>query len=121
MCKHLAYLGNQANSITILDLLSQLISTSGADPTKIMGLYERVRLAKHLTTAVLYYHATPWLKKSWRSDDVYFFRAQDSSLQEPEYHLPYMATIIRASNPSRGRLPALFSQQRRPDYPRYRR
>ena len=35
-------------------------------------LYERVRLAKVLTIAVLQYHATPWLHGSWRSDDVTF-------------------------------------------------
>ena len=35
--------------------------------------YERLRLAKSLATAVLQYHATPWLKTSWRSDDIFFF------------------------------------------------
>ena len=35
--------------------------------------HERVRLAKTLAMAVLQYHSTPWLKQSWRSEDVYFF------------------------------------------------
>jgi hypothetical protein len=30
---------------------------------KEMGTYERVRLARYLATAVLYYHATPWVRK----------------------------------------------------------
>jgi hypothetical protein len=32
---------------------------------------ERIRFAKKLATAVLQLHETPWLKSSWRSDDVF--------------------------------------------------
>jgi hypothetical protein len=74
-----------------------------------MGLYKRVRLARYLATAVLYYHATPWLNKAWRSDDVHFFGSHDSLLQQ-EHVLPYMSTSIRASNSS------TQSQPRSSDY-----
>ena len=47
---------------------------------KEMGTYERVRLVRYLATAVLYYYSTPWLKKAWSSDDVYFFNDFDISL-----------------------------------------
>ncbi|KAJ5496246.1 hypothetical protein N7463_008233 [Penicillium fimorum] len=100
ICKHLAYMGNQANSIATSASLSQLISLSGTDSTKGMGLYERVRLAKYLATAVLYYHATPWLNKAWRSDDVRFFGYHDSLLQQAQHVLPYMTTSIQAPNSS---------------------
>lgn len=36
-----------------------------------IALYERLRLAKTLAIAVLQYHSTPWLRMSWRSEDVY--------------------------------------------------
>ncbi|PWY78491.1 purine and uridine phosphorylase [Aspergillus sclerotioniger CBS 115572] len=98
--QHLAYMGNQTNQTTMSMSLSKLITLSGADPTKGMGLYECVRLARYLATAVLYYHATPWLRKAWRSDDVQFFGAPDSLLQQPQNILPYMSTSIRASNSS---------------------
>lgn len=42
------------------------------------SLYDRIHLAKMLAIAVLQYHATPWLRASWRSDDVYFFGTDDS-------------------------------------------
>ena len=46
-------------------------------------LYERLRLAKTLAIAVLQYHSTPWLRTSWRSEDVYFFGDEVVALQEP--------------------------------------
>ncbi|KAJ6144078.1 hypothetical protein N7471_003531 [Penicillium samsonianum] len=100
ICKHLAYMGNQTNSMTASTSLSQLISLSGTDSTGGMGLYERVRLARYLATAVLYYHSTPWLNKAWRSDDVQFFGYHDSLLQQAQHVLPYMTTSIRAPNSS---------------------
>ena len=57
--------------------LSQLISD--ISQTRVMGqvstipLYERLRLAKSLATAVLQYQSTPWLKLTWRSEDIFFF------------------------------------------------
>ncbi|KAF9893473.1 hypothetical protein FE257_010785 [Aspergillus nanangensis] len=96
ICKHLAYMSNQTNNTIMPASLSQLIAISRTDTTIAMGLYERVRLAKHLATAVLYYHATPWLSKAWRSDDVHFFDDPNSWLQRPQDALPYISVSVRA-------------------------
>ncbi|CAG7925748.1 unnamed protein product [Penicillium olsonii] len=96
LCKHFAYMGNQTNSKTTSTSLSQLIAQSGAESTKAMGLYERVRLSRSLATAVLYYHSTPWLNKAWRSDDVQFFGYHHHLLQQAQHVLPYMTTSIQA-------------------------
>ncbi|KAL2844405.1 hypothetical protein BJX68DRAFT_269637 [Aspergillus pseudodeflectus] len=75
--RHLLYMGNRKASTPIS--LSQLLLLSSGDSTNSLGLYERVRLSKHLATAVLYYHATPWLDRPWGIDAV-----------------PYMSTSINA-------------------------
>ncbi|KAJ5151021.1 uncharacterized protein N7482_010273 [Penicillium canariense] len=100
ICKHLAYIGNQTNSTATAASLTELILKSSTDTTKHMGLYQRVRLARYLATAVLYYHATPWLNKAWRSDDVHFFGSHDSLLRHAQNVLPYMTTTIQAPNSS---------------------
>lgn len=100
ICNHLAYMGNQTNNMTTSTSLSELITLSGTNSTKGMGLYERVRLARYLATAVLYYHSTPWLNKAWRSDDVQFFGPHDSLLKEAQDVLPYMTTSVRSRNSS---------------------
>ncbi|GLI80685.1 hypothetical protein PoHVEF18_009042 [Penicillium ochrochloron] len=87
-CKHLAYLGRQTESSTTPTSLSQLVSLSRANPMKEMGTYERARLARYLATAILYYHATPWLRKAWSSDDVYFFDDHDAALQQERQRIP---------------------------------
>lgn len=101
-CKHFAYINNQTNGMNVSVSLSQVISLSRADSAKGLGLYERVRLARCLATAVLYYHTTPWLNESWRSDDVHFFggRDHDHILQQVPHTPPYMSTSIRASSSS---------------------
>ena len=54
--------------------LGQVISSvSERQTVEGFALYDRLRLAKILATAVLQYHSTPWLSISWRSQDVYFF------------------------------------------------
>lgn len=55
--------------------LSQLLSSVSRIPQ-----YEKLRLAKSLATAVLQYHATPWLKTSWRSEDIFFFDCDGQSV-----------------------------------------
>ena len=54
--------------------LGQVIASSSSQGAVArVPLYERIRLAKRLAIAVLQYHDTPWLRISWRSQDVYFF------------------------------------------------
>ncbi|CAI7672668.1 unnamed protein product [Penicillium pancosmium] len=96
-CKHLAYIDSQVNEKAVPSSLSELIVMSRADATGGMDRYERVRLARHLATAVLYYHATPWLNKPWHSDDVQFFAGQEeTTLQCAQNALPYITTSIQA-------------------------
>ncbi|KAJ5758689.1 hypothetical protein N7520_005845 [Penicillium odoratum] len=99
ICKHLAYIntevGHQAPSLS----LSEFLASSKADSTGEIGLYEQIRLARYLATAVLYYHATPWLRQAWRGDSVRFF-GDHSSLYQQRPVLSYMTTSIRASNNS---------------------
>ncbi|KAK9852060.1 hypothetical protein MYU51_009075 [Penicillium brevicompactum] len=109
-CKLVAYMGNQTNNATTSASLSQLICLSGTDSTKSMGQYERVRLAKNLATAFLYYHSTPWLNETWRSEDVQFFGPCDSLLHQAHHVLPYMTTSIRAVGSS------INAQRRSSDY-----
>ncbi|KAJ6031412.1 hypothetical protein N7540_002144 [Penicillium herquei] len=98
-CKHLAYIDGRIGRTGMPASLSELILISGGDVTEGMGLYERVRLARHLATAVLYYHATPWLNKPWRSDDVQFFVDQeDPTIQFAKITLPYITTSIQAND-----------------------
>ena len=53
--------------------LGQMISAARSKGMAHLPLYERMRLSKTLAVAVLQHHATPWLGKSWRRDDIFFF------------------------------------------------
>ena len=44
--------------------------------------------------AVLQYHATPWLKSSWRSEDILFNDSEVGQLQ-PNFCTPYLNTKVR--------------------------
>ena len=80
--KHLVYFppseskrGNR--KATSLDQIMSGLSRNG------LPQYERLHLARSLATAVLQYHATPWLREAWRSEDIYFFGLDEqSSLQQ---------------------------------------
>ena len=65
-------------------------------------LYERLRLAKVLTVAVLQYHATPWLHESWRSDDVTFLGDDAVSLLRRTSPLkaPHLYATVRGCDSS---------------------
>lgn len=99
VCKHLAYVGHRTKNNSSMSL-SQLMSLSGSDLTQNMSQYQRVKLARYLATAVLYYHTTPWLKDGWRSKDVRFLGDPESLLRNASLSLPYMITSIHASAPS---------------------
>jgi hypothetical protein len=98
--KHLAYLATRTSITTTATSLSEIISQPKSDITKGMSHYERVRLAKHLATAVLYYHTTPWLNRAWRSEDVHFFDSHDSSTEQPKHVLPYMTSSVSTESQS---------------------
>lgn len=61
-----------------------------------IALYERLRLAKTLAIAVLKYHSTPWLRMSWRSEDVYFFGKDLVSVQDiPSLTSPHLTVKVK--------------------------
>ena len=61
-----------------------------------LALYDRLRLAKILATAVLQYHSTPWLRLSWRSKDVYFFGNELASSQDmPSILSPHLSVKVQ--------------------------
>lgn len=62
-------------------------------------IYERLRLAKVLTIAVLQYHATPWLHGSWRSNDVTFLGEDAVSLLQRTAPLkaPHLYAKVKGS------------------------
>ena len=97
-CKHLAYLASGKSASTMS--LSDLISQARSDITKEMSQYDRVRLAKSLATAVLYYHATPWLKGAWRSEDVHFFGNPGHSVdtEYPSQTLAYITSPVSSGS-----------------------
>ena len=77
--------------------LGQVIS-SVSDRRFVGGLAisDRLRLAKILATAVLQYHSTPWLKLSWRSEDVYFFSNELASPQDvPSIISPHLNVKVK--------------------------
>ena len=57
-----------------------------------LPLDKRIRLAKQLASAVLQFHETPLMKRSWRSEDVMFFGNRRKTLG-----FPYLNVQIRRS------------------------
>ena len=79
--------------------LSQLVSPqNGRRRMEDFSPYERVRLAKTLAIAVLQYHATPWLRETWRSEDVYFFGLDDKTKDVPVLTPPYVNANVSNRN-----------------------
>jgi hypothetical protein len=100
-CKHIVYTARKVVDVmeTPSATLSQLISRSRTDLANGLSMYERIRLARYLATAVLYYHATPWLDRSWHSDDIHFLDGTSGNylLQRTDIP-PYFITSIPYAN-----------------------
>ncbi|KAL2869651.1 5'-methylthioadenosine/S-adenosylhomocysteine nucleosidase family protein [Aspergillus lucknowensis] len=111
VCRHLIYINPHAKKAGASASLSELISLSKRNSAKFLGAYDRVRLAKNLAMAVLYYHTTPWLSRDWRSEDVRFFGKADVDtllLRSPEA-LPYITACVQAIGPERsGHVPSEY-------------
>lgn len=100
--KHLVYLNSRAHSITtdpspvtlisLRDIFSD-VPQGHLLHTNLSSL-ERIRLAKQLAVALLQFHATPWLKASWCSRDVFIYGIGSntakgiSGLTEPYVDVP---------------------------------
>ena len=61
---------------------------------------ERLHLAKSLATAVLQYHATPWLNVAWRSRDILFFGIKGKSAvhSRPNLKAPHLNVKIKETD-----------------------
>ena len=102
-CKHLLYTPSSTTLSSKRKAMSlDKVISSFARKGSMGGIpqYERLRLAKSLATAVLQYHATPWLKTSWRSDDIFFFSTGEDAAPERTSILskPHLNVKVRGPN-----------------------
>lgn len=98
-CKHYVYpspltLDSQPRKPISLGQLIRSASKPGLVGD--IPIHERLSLAKNLAVAVLQYHSTPWLSLSWRSDDILFFSANDTTqMQElPNLSAPHLSVKV---------------------------
>ena len=102
LCKTSVFLATRNDEFQPQQAISlyKLVSTI-SEQTLVTGLpiYERLRLAKVLTVAVLQYRATPWLQTSWKSHDVIFFGTDTKSLlrKTPALEAPHLITRVQRS------------------------
>jgi len=85
-CNSIAYISTPPSSLDRQAIsLGRLVSS--VTTQSYMGRipqYQRLGLAERLAVAVLQYHTSPWLKRSWRSEDVHFFCIDENGpMQEP--------------------------------------
>jgi hypothetical protein len=102
--KHLVYLDSRAqsvscgpssNTVSLMELFAVLQKQRLASGAA-FSPFDRVRLAKQLATAVLQFHATPWLKGSWRSSDIYLYGVDYSSFHEiSSTNEPYLNVSVK--------------------------
>ncbi len=98
-CKHLLYPPRSQPLTGRAISLEQLISSvSQQVPSTSFPQYETLHLAKSLATAVLQYHATPWLKMSWRSHDIFFTRRIHHTYPKPSLKAPHLKVMIKEHN-----------------------
>jgi len=101
--KHFVYL-NAPGSLTLhtrpLSLSSLFNSMVERKDTGRIPMYERLRFARLLATAVLRFHATPWLKNgSWRSNDICLFESDHNSTDETlTLTAPYIDVLVIGRN-----------------------
>lgn len=96
---------DQASMIQTPISLNEFIATTSTNcPTMRLSLYEKIRLARKLATAVLQYNSTPWLKESWRSQDIYFFDAISNSLENQTARLTEPHFSVQVSKEPRAQL-----------------
>ena len=85
-CKHFVYpspITPCSQSRKAISLGQLIRSASRPGLVGRIPVHERLGLAKNLAIAVLQYHSTPWLRLSWRSEDILFFSANEiTQMQE---------------------------------------
>ena len=74
--------------------LTNTICNSGRTHT--LSKPEKWRVAGAISLAVLLYYSTPWLKSSFRSDDVLFIQSNDT--ESPQARIPHLHSLGRKSS-----------------------
>ena len=77
-----------------ISLRKLITATNDPNFNSAVLLHERVALARKFATAVLQYHATPWMQLAWRSDDILLFDARDN--EQIQTRLSFSAPYIHA-------------------------
>ena len=104
--KYMVYLLEKKTDLPALSLQVIISTLSHQVHSKRLSMRERLRLARSLATAVLQYHATPWLKRPWRCKDIYIFGVDEKSLggRNPtpisEPHIDIRITKSTATSPA---------------------
>lgn len=100
-CKNLVYFSSPmgycrpAQPLSLAEVVVQMSQQKRAGYT--MPL-ERVRLAKQLASAVLQFHDTPLLKRTWRSQDVVFFgNTVNATSQRQTLASPHLDVLIQGA------------------------
>lgn len=105
--RHLIYVDaksqrvTQGNDTSLLKSLHQLLrSTNNAGPSSpILLHYERLRLARQLSTAVLQFRSTPWLANSWNSNEILVSTTEPSTTTNDttmtSFNEPFLSACIR--------------------------
>lgn len=107
--KHLIYLNSNLHfsatkrASTTSTSLADLFDSFHRRGTRAASLpqFERLRFARMLATALLQFHATPWLTKAWCSKDV-FFQGIDASSPNmiSQFAEPFISVLIQATQRS---------------------
>ena len=98
--KHLIYLPSPSPGYgqqPAISLKQVILTLSKQGPAASLSQFDRVHLAHSLAAGVLRYHTTPWLKGSWRAEDIYFFGFDQQNLieQPPNLSTPHLSVSVR--------------------------
>jgi hypothetical protein len=103
---------------TLISLASLFARSEKSKDEARLSFFDRVRLARLLATAVLRYHATPWLKYTLRSTDIFLYSVESSVINTTSIRNEvYLKTSIKGVDcPPLGESPTLRrSLVRNPD------
>lgn len=101
--KHLVYMNSKEQTISPIPSSLQLrplgeiynLTKQGSNCASVLPLHRRITLAKELATAVLQFHATPWLLNSICSNDVLLPGISEvTSTDGKALHEPYVDVSI---------------------------
>ena len=107
--RHLIYFPKRTKIPPPLSLQQIMSTTARQGLTATLSHFEKLHIARSLATAVLHYHATPWLKSPLRCEDILFFDAgkrlesdaEPSKLSEPHINV----AVRRADSAINGAAP----------------